>query len=1397
MALTIEQLEIDVQAKAQSANQALDDFSAKLLNLSGSLASIEGHTGASRNIRDMSNSLRNLSRACASISQANVSKTVSEVGKLATTLSSVGGIDKSVTNFTNSLSRLTSATSKMTVGSSVNMLNFGKSLREVFTIMSTAPQVSQQTTSFTQSLGRIMQFGTNIPSVANNFGALGHGLQSLITQLNSMPTIRGDVLTLVGALGNLANSNLSLNSAFSMASTGSNNFRKSIDTLKLAFSKLGDITKKVLLTIASFTKTLGSGVLRITGFSKAFSGLRDRINGSNRSAKGFVSTIGLFYAKFFLVIRLFKAFGAGIKRSMDYIEEFNYFNVTLQKIASEWKSDYAKWGYNSADAYSDSFEDRLKSRMGKMSGYSMLDDGTLLFNAEKNLGLDVTALTNYSAGLASLTNSLNMTGEASAVVSEAITMLAGDVSSFRNIPLTDAMNKFRSGLIGQSRALYALGIDITQASLAEEAYRLGIDKAVSSMTQAEKLQLRFLIILRQSRAAWGDLANTIQSPSNQLRMLQTQFTNISRTIGGMFLVVVSKGLPYINALAIAFQKLLQNITSFLGIDLSGIISDSGVGYDDTFEDVADDIEATSDKATEATKNVKKLNKSLMSFDDLNVISTTTTGDKKAQGDTSTDAGTIDLTSQMEKALKDYRKVWNKAFKNMQADAQKLADKITNAFESAWASQDGSFIGEAIARWFNNGLKNVNAKLPTFKKFLDKSVNILASMMNGAIDNFDFSLLGDTVGKAIKIIFDAKSDWFEKVKWFKLGKGLGKSLNAFVKTGAITSVLNSVASTLKAKIETALGLAFEIDYEALGAEFANGINTVFNSFNSADSSTELTTWQSAGVTLSLAVKGIITTLSTTIKNIKWKDLRNGIVQGINSFDFEGVGFNFGNLVTSVANGIGDLIGEPESWSNLGSHLTDGINGFFKTADMKKVGESAGGLIRGILSFVTGAVENVNWDKVGQSIADFIEGIKFGKIIKDLGKLAKAIFKALANTFRGSFSSHPVMTVFATSLIGVICGIKFAVTALLPLATKILVNIAGNFAVSGGVARLGTKLAAVLTGSSVMTKISAAGVVIGQALAVALTAIVGTDVGMFFGNKLIDICGTEVQKANKYNLKWKDLFEYSPAEWGKGIRDWLKDVFDGGYHLNKDGGGGGTSFEVNEAKQTEEKLKVKVDDEEAQAKIKNLVANATKNVTVNADTKEAMRRAEEVTKDGTKNVKAKFSMSGDDKKVYNYLTGKTSTKKELELAVRAKYTVTNGKTSSNTSIPYGDLLQIAKITSKATGGIQKGGVWQNVAKYANGGYPDTSQLFIARESGPELVGQIGGSTAVVNNDQIVSSVANGVRNAIMPLMESVIIAINSANSGSDGEYTAYVNDDVLFKVVKDKNKQYRMRTGYSAI
>lgn len=323
----------------------------------------------------------------------------------------------------------------------------------------------------------------------------------------------------------------------------------------------------------------------------------------------------MMYAKYALVIRGIKKLYESITSTADYLEAYNYYNVTFDKIADEWKFQFKDYGYENAEAYANSFTERIDDKFSKMSGLTLNKEKSLIeASSAKTLGLNLTEITQYASGIASITNAIGLTGETSLATSKALTMLAGDLGSLKNLDFETVSANLQSALTGQARALYKYGIDVTNATLETYAYAAGVEKSVSKMTQAEKAQLRLLAILDQSKVSWGDLANTINSPSNMLRQLKNNLAEVGTVLGQLFIPVLSKTLPYINGVAIALKRLLVNIADFLGIRLD--LEDFSQGYSDGLEGLEEDLDDVADASKKATKGIR-------AFDELNVISSKT------------------------------------------------------------------------------------------------------------------------------------------------------------------------------------------------------------------------------------------------------------------------------------------------------------------------------------------------------------------------------------------------------------------------------------------------------------------------------------------------------------------------------------------------------------------------------------------------------------------------------------------------------------------------------------------------------------------------------------------------------------------------------------------------------
>lgn len=229
------------------------------------------------------------------------------------------------------------------------------------------------------------------------------------------------------------------------------------------------------------------------------------------------------------------------------------------------------------------------------------------------LGIDLSDWIRNQGVFDTLLTGFGDTADRAALMSKNLTQLGYDLSSFFNISVEDSMQKLQSGISGELEPLRRLGYDLSQARLEAVALSLGIDKSVSSMTQAEKAELRYYAIMTQVTTAQGDLARTLEAPANQLRILKAQVEMAGRAIGNIFIPALNAILPYGIAVVQIIREIANAIASLFGfqmteVDYSGITS-AGVGAGE----LADNLD-------DAAGAAKKLKQYTAGFDELNVFS---------------------------------------------------------------------------------------------------------------------------------------------------------------------------------------------------------------------------------------------------------------------------------------------------------------------------------------------------------------------------------------------------------------------------------------------------------------------------------------------------------------------------------------------------------------------------------------------------------------------------------------------------------------------------------------------------------------------------------------------------------------------------------------------------------
>ena len=736
---------------------------------------------------------------------------ISKLEKLSSSVGKINGSD--LTGFANGIEKICKASSGMSNIKTSDFTSLSENIKNIASIntasinstSSALGMMAKQLSSFnaaSTNASAISEFAKNISKLGNkgvtsamaNMPKFATAFNQMMVTISKAPQMSKNIIDMTNALANLAQGLKGTQSAASQTGGSASKLSKVLNTLTTSTQKSG------------------------------------------RSFKSFAQIACSFYANCFMVARGIQKAWKSVMSSMDYVETFNYWNVAIDKIGTEFGKQFEQYGYDSAEAYANSFSDRIKSLTLKMTGYSIGDSGDLTLTGNKNLGLDPEQLMNYQAKIVSVTNAVGLCGETSTNTAKALSMLSADMSSYTNEDLSSVMTNFQSGLIGQSRALYKFGIDITNATLQQYAYNLGATKSLSAMTQAEKMQLRLIAILDQSKVAWGDQANTLGSVANQYRITKQQISNLARTIGNLLLPIVKNVLPVVNAMVMALNRLFTTLGfHFFGSNwLKDLQDGTSKGYGTGLEDLGEDADNAADNLGSAANAAKKLKDVTLGIDELNINDPTSGSGSSGSG--SGAGGGVDLSGAIADALKNYETVWDKAFAESENKAQKIADAICSAFKRG----DYKGIGTYISNGISSALEKINWE----------SVYGMAR---------DF------------------------------GSGFAQFLNGLITPRLFGNVGTTIAGALNTAIYTALSFGETFDWNNLGDSIAEGINKFFSTFD----------FKSAGKAFNTFVKGLKDAITEAIKKVKWKDVFKGISDFLSELDVDTIAILIGAFTLKYA------------------------------------------------------------------------------------------------------------------------------------------------------------------------------------------------------------------------------------------------------------------------------------------------------------------------------------------------------------------------------------------------------------------------------------------------------------------------------------------------------------------
>lgn len=421
------------------------------------------------------------------------------------------------------------------------------------------------------------------------------------------------------------------------------------------------VLETLVIKVDSDTSSADAG---LTGLQKTLSKFKSAANTGSSGTKKLSSCFSSFTSKVRGATAAFRTvsntLGSWFKESNDYVEALNLFNVAMGDCA-EAAMDYAK-------------------------------------TVEAVMGIDLKEWLTYQGAFFQMADGYGIASASSEKMSQNLTQLAYDLSSLWNTDVETAFQKLQSGMSGQIKGLKAWGINVSVAQLRQTALAHGIDLSTAKMTEAQKATLRYITIMEQTTNAQGDLARTIITPSNALRILNAQWTQAKRAMGQVVSVIAVKVIPWFQALVQIIKEAAQSLANALGyelpdIDYSGISVDAG-----SFEDASDSL-------GEAADNAKELKKSLLGIDELNVMTDNSSSAAAGMGGGYASDFGLDLSQY------DYDFLSNIKM----PDLEPFKEKLNDIFRIA------GLIGTAITGWkigkFITDLFTANIKATTLKETL--------------------------------------------------------------------------------------------------------------------------------------------------------------------------------------------------------------------------------------------------------------------------------------------------------------------------------------------------------------------------------------------------------------------------------------------------------------------------------------------------------------------------------------------------------------------------------------------------------------------------------------------------------------------------------------------------------
>lgn len=594
----------------------------------------------------------------------------------------------------------------------------------------------------------------------------------------------------------------------------------------------------------------------------------------------------------------------------------------------------------------------------------------------------------YASNFATLGRGMGVPTRAIKDMSLGLTELAYDIYAKNNdfYTIEESLDAVRSAYLGEIEPIRKAGISITEATLKEAAANYGLTMSVENMTEAQKMQLRYKVMVDQAYASStvGTYIKEINTVEGSSRALGQQLKGLAQTIGGLLMPVVAAVMPYIQAFVSLLTMAIQAVATFFGISIKAPTWGSGMdSLADSAGAATDSVDAATGALGSAAKAAKKLKDYTMGFDELNVIKpqqdTSGGGSGAAGGSVGGDLG-LELDSlwtdaMIESANAKADAVTQNIIKALQPlkdavakiDFQPFIASVKNLWEAL--KPFGSAVGSGLY-WF---LINVLVPLAgfTIENVIPAFLNTLADSLNWLTPRLE------AFGEAV-----ANADYSPIVSAFERIK----EAISFDSGSTSNTVVTEITEIEKIKISDAVATAIEsiasaLDMVAATLEWLLPRLKAFGDWFSENKEHILTV---AGYVLTffLAFKGVeaVADVATDLKlfGTGLKNVKNFVGKALTKLNALKV------IFSANGGGLGGTV-------KVATTLFSSFFGLLKSA-IATVFSPVGAIVLAVAA--AAMVLYQNWDKVVAVVKTFIEKLKLKEKFDGIMKALAPMMEKLA-------------------------------------------------------------------------------------------------------------------------------------------------------------------------------------------------------------------------------------------------------------------------------------------------------------------------------------------------------------------------------------------------------------------